>query len=133
MTAHFADAYYFLALLNPRDEGHSAAVKITDSLSGRLLTTAWVLVEVANACARQPARSAFLSLLADMENDPRVSIVAPNDGHFLRGKELFARRKDKDWSLTDCISFVVMDEHGVSDALTADHHFEQAGFRALLR
>ena len=42
-------------------------------------------------------------------------------------------RSDKSWSLTDCISFVVMGEHGITDALTGDRHFEQAGFRALLR
>jgi uncharacterized protein len=41
-------------------------------------------------------------------------------------------RRDKEWSLTDCISFVVMKERGLTEALTADHHFEQAGFKALL-
>jgi len=49
------------------------------------------------------------------------------------GLELYARRPDKSWSLTDCISFVVMTDRGLTEALTGDHHFEQAGFRALLR
>jgi predicted nucleic acid-binding protein len=44
----------------------------------------------------------------------------------------YAKRLDKDWSLTDCMSFVTMQECGISDALTADHDFEQAGFIALL-
>ena len=50
-----------------------------------------------------------------------------------RGIALFAARADKEWGLTDCISFVVMQEHNMTEALTADHHFEQAGFSALLR
>ena len=49
------------------------------------------------------------------------------------GLALYANRTDKDWSLTDCISFVVMNERGITDALTGDHHFEQAGFAALLK
>lgn len=133
MTAVFRDAYYFVALLNPRDEGHAAALRYTSSFSGRLWTTAWVLTEVASACARPPGRSAFLSPLADIENDPRVYIVAPSDDQYGRGKELFAQRPDKEWSLTDCISFVTMKEHRLTDALTADHHFEQAGFTVLLK
>jgi hypothetical protein len=50
-----------------------------------------------------------------------------------RGLALYAARPDKEWSLTDCVSFLVMQDHGVTEALTADHHFEQAGFVALLK
>ena len=56
-----------------------------------------------------------------------------DDDTFARGFDLYARRPDKSWSLTDCISFVVMTDRGLTEALTGDHHFEQAGFRALLR
>lgn len=52
---------------------------------------------------------------------------------FERGVELYHSRLDKQWSLTDCISFVVMSEEGIAEALTGDHHFEQAGFVALLK
>lgn len=47
--------------------------------------------------------------------------------------ELFGKRPDKDWSLTDCISFVVMHDYGLADALTTEHYFEQAGVNALLK
>jgi predicted nucleic acid-binding protein len=47
--------------------------------------------------------------------------------------DLYASRFDKAWSLTDCISFVVMEQQGIREALTGDHHFEQAGFVALLK
>jgi hypothetical protein len=60
-------------------------------------------------------------------------IIAPEDNWFTAGIELYTSRPDKDWSLTDCISFVVMQDRGITDALTGDHHFEQAGFRALLK
>lgn len=133
MRAIFADAYYFVALLNPRDHGHLAAREFTSSFTGQVWTTAWVLTEVANACARPPARSAFLSLLADLESDLHAHIVPPQVEHFRLGREMFAQRSDKEWSLTDCISFVVMEELGLTEALTADHHFEQAGFSALLK
>jgi predicted nucleic acid-binding protein len=72
-------------------------------------------------------------LLADLELDPRVQIAHPEPGLWRRGFYLYADRRDKAWSLTDCISFVVMQERAIADALTGDHHFEQAGFRALLK
>jgi predicted nucleic acid-binding protein len=62
-----------------------------------------------------------------------VEIVPATMEWFERGMELYEGRPDKEWSLTDCISFAVMTERGVSDALTNDHHFEQAGFRILLK
>ena len=66
-------------------------------------------------------------------SDPSVTVIPASEGLFNRGRELFRSRPDKDWSLTDCISFVIMQDHGLRDALTGDHHFEQAGFVALLR
>jgi len=59
--------------------------------------------------------------------------VPPAQDWFDRGVGLYSRRLDKDWSLTDCISFAVMDEFGLTESLTGDHHFEQAGFTILLK
>ena len=65
--------------------------------------------------------------------NPQVKLIPPDVALFDAGVQLFANRPDKEWSLTDCISFVVMQQEGITQALTADHHFEQAGFQALLK
>jgi len=65
--------------------------------------------------------------------DPLTEILAADHNLFERGADLYARRQDKSWILTDCISFVVLTERGLTEALTGEHHFEQAGFRALPR
>lgn len=133
MRTVFADTSYYVALTNPDDEYAGAACEHTGGFGGLLLTTAWVLTEVANHLRHVPNRPLLLSLVADLRDDPRVTIIPPSPGLFDRGLALFAERPDKEWSLTDCISFVVMREQGLSEALTSDHHFEQAGFVALLR
>ena len=133
MSPCFADAYYFFALLSPRDEAHSQAVAFNATLRRPLVTTAWVLTEVADGLAGSPARNLFALLRRRLASDRRVTIIPPESEVFERGVELYENRSDKRWSLTDCISFVVMRQRGLSEALTADHHFEQAGFTALLR
>ena len=72
-------------------------------------------------------------MLDDLRKNPDVQVVPANDALFDEGVQLFANRLDKEWSLTDCISFVVMEQNGLTEALTGDHHFEQAGFVALLK
>ena len=133
MKAVFADTYYSLAILNRDDDAHERAVAASGSVTARTVTTAWVLTEVADAMAGRNARGVFSAFLGSLRRDADVTIVPPQQALFDAGIALYADRRDKEWSLTDCISFVVMREHGLTDALTADHHFEQAGFRALLR
>ena len=132
MRPVFADTVYYLALTNPRDQYAAAAAQFTARFSGAVVTTAWVLTEVASALARGPDRALFLQLYRDLADDRRVTIVPPAEDWFDRGIELYAQRPDKEWSLIDCISFIVMHEYALTDALTADRHFEQAGFRILL-
>jgi predicted nucleic acid-binding protein len=132
MTTYFADTFYFLALLNRDDAAHRRAAAIAAQLPGPLVTTAWVLTEVADAMAAPANRPAFLNLLAILRSNPAVEIVPADAALFDQGVDLYSRRPDKEWSLTDCISFNVMTQHGLTEALTADHHFEQAGFRAVL-
>ena len=88
------------------------------------------------ACLMEPsrarARPRFLTLLETLEADPDVSIIPASDELFRRGVDLYRRRPDKDWPLTDCFSFVVMGDVAANEALTGDHHFQQAGFVALL-
>ncbi len=90
-------------------------------------------MEVANFFSSPTARHLFRDLVQRIRGDKRATIVPATSDLTWRGIEFFNRRTDKDWSLTDCISFIVMQETGMTDALTADHHFEQAGFVALPR
>jgi uncharacterized protein len=133
MTAVFADTYYYLAMLSESDAAHGQAAQLSRSLARQTVTTAWVLTEVADALASPPLRPLFLALYDRLRNNPNVLIVPATRALFEQGIDLYARRPDKEWSLTDCVSFVVMQQYGLTDALTADHHFEQAGFRAILR
>lgn len=133
MKPVFADTVYYLALTNPRDQYSAPAMRFTTGFSGTFVTTAWVLTEVANSLSRGPNRALFFDLYHDLADDLRVTIVPPIQDLFEQGIEFYAQRHDKEWSLTDCISFIVMREYGLTDALTADHHFEQAGFTVLLK
>lgn len=132
MSALFADTFYFLALLNSRDKGHTHAVRY-DAAQPSLITTAWVLTEVGDALSAPENRPVFLGLMDLLREAPEVRIISASDNLFERGVELYRQRLDKDWSLTDCLSFVVMADEKTTEALTGDHHFEQAGFRALLK
>lgn len=133
MTAIFADTFYFLALLNAADEAHAAAIEFAADASKRLVTTAWVLTELADGLAETTGRIIFPEFLRTMENDAQCELIKASDDLWRAGIDLYQRRPDKGWSLTDCISFVVMERLKITDALTADHHFEQAGFNALLK
>jgi predicted nucleic acid-binding protein len=132
MKEVFADTSYFIALLNPSDEAYQQAQAFTAGQRSRLVTTAWVLTELGNFLSRRDLRAQFLGTLKALQSTPSVTIVGSEQRWFDAGLELYTARPDKDWSLTDCISFVVMQDRGISEALTADHHFEQAGFRATL-
>ena len=132
MSAVFGDTFYFLALLNERDTAHSRALEFAESSRG-LTTTVWVLTEVGDACSAPGNRAVFLELLDMLKASPDARIIEASPELFDRGVELFRQRPDKEWSLTDCISFVAMREAAIDEALTGDHHFEQAGFRALLK
>ena len=115
------------------DAGHQDAVNLARTLTARTVTTAWILTEVADALAAPAQRRTALTLFARLRDDPTVTIVPPSEKLFNRGLDFYARRSDKGWSLTDCISFIVMQDEGLGSALTGDRHFEQAGFKALLK
>jgi len=129
----FADTSYLLALLNPRDQWHPAAREWSARLKEPILTTDWVLAEVADAMVVGPNRSAVVAFIRMLRQRDDTEIVPASRTLFDSGLDLFADRPDKEWSLTDCISFVVMGERGLTEALTSDHHFEQGGFTVLLK
>jgi len=132
MTRVFADTFFFLALLNRRDAAHEEALRFYGDATLYFVTTEWVLSEVANASSAPAMRPGFKRLFDLLERDTRVGIIPAGHDAFRRGLELYFSRLDKEWSFTDCTSFGVMDQESIEQALTGDHHFEQAGFRTVL-
>jgi predicted nucleic acid-binding protein len=101
-------------------------------IRGRIATTDAVLLETANALSRPNWRTSAVALFDRLRGHPDVEIVPCSGDLWSRGWDLYRQRSDKAWSLTDCMSFIVMQDRAVTDALTADEHFQQAGFRAVL-
>lgn len=133
MKGCFADTFYYLALLNSRDAQHEAARRLTADLGAKVTTSDWILTELADALAGSRKRASFADLVRDLRSDPDIEVVPCTRSTLDRAIDLYHARSDKAWSLTDCTSFVIMQDRGLIDALTGDHHFEQAGFHALLK
>jgi predicted nucleic acid-binding protein len=132
MSEVFADSFYYIALLNPNDQFHAIALEATRQLQRPIVTTLWILTEVGDALSAITVRKRTHDFLRHIQTDPNVTLIADPSPWYERGLRLFGSRADKNWSLTDCISFEVMTHRQMRDALTGDHHFVQAGFRALL-
>jgi hypothetical protein len=132
-VAIFVDTVYWLALVNRNDRLHRQALEWSTRIEEPLVTTDAVLTEVADALCRADRRRWAVAALEAIRSDKSVTSVAGSAKLFGGGFTLYAGRPDKDWSLTDCMSFVVMKDRKIEQALTADVHFVQAGFRALLR
>ncbi len=135
MTQVFVDTSYVIALLNRSDPHHAAAVDWREKLQSEpweQITTTAVLLELGDGFAAKGRWDLLSPVLRAMCDDQRVSVVSVDVPLIHRARELRDSRVDKDWGLTDCVSFVVMESQGMRDALTADRHFEQAGYRRLL-
>jgi predicted nucleic acid-binding protein len=134
----FWDTAAFVALGNRDDALHEAAVAVSQELAREealVLTTDAVLTEVVNTFSKAAWRPMAKRLIEVLQQSVEVSVaqvVHVNETLWQRGWQLFLERPDKDWGLTDCISFVVMQEHGLTRAFTSDRHFEQAGFVRLM-
>ncbi len=127
------DTGYFIALFTPTDELHARATSWSHHVNERLIVTEYVLVETVNFFSRPKDRASVHQIIDHVQANPFCEIVPASAELFQAGLELHRERPDKDWSLTDCISFVVMNQRSVKRALAYDHNFEQAGFEALLR
>lgn len=133
--AVFLDTAYVNALINTRDQWHETAVNWQRKLAAagrQLVTTEFVLVEIADGLAAVRYRAQAAEVIAVLQASRSVEIIPASSHLFNAALELYRSRPDKDWGLTDCASFVAMGERGLSEALTTDEHFRQAGFRALL-
>jgi predicted nucleic acid-binding protein len=136
MTEVFLDTSYAIALSVSNDEHHERAINLAEQLEAEgagLVTTRAIILEIGNALAGLRYRNAAVQLLDALENDPKVEIIPITEELFARAFDLYRNRPDKEWGLIDCISFIVMEDRKLTNALTADDHFRQAGFRALLK
>lgn len=136
MSEVFLDAAYAIALSSPKDQFHDRALHLANYLETTkttIVTTRAVLLEIGNALSRLQHRQASVRLLIALETDPNVEIVPLSEDVYLRALQLYRERPDKEWGLVDCVSYVVMRERDIQEALTTDFHFGQAGFRVLLR
>lgn len=128
----FIDTGYILALLNTADEHHNRARAASQILQPPFITTEAVLTEIGNALSRQRWRTVALATITDLRTDPDIRVWPVDTGLFDRALRLYGQRLDKEWGLTDCISFVFMQEQGLTQVVTTDHHFSQAGFISVL-
>ncbi len=132
----FVDTVCWIALLNQDDRLHESAdreYKLLMKSGYHFVTTTSILNETANALSDPRFRLAVVESYRRLQMSSRVEIIFVDPRLWSNGWQLYEQRLDKAWSLTDCISFIVMGEHGLTEALTTDEHFQQAGFRALLR
>jgi predicted nucleic acid-binding protein len=135
MPKVFVDTAAWLALLNTSDSLHPQARQVMGTLqqqNTQLITTEFVLLEVADALSTPSIRSQAIAFINKLRQSPLLQIIPCSSTLLASGWELYSQRLDKEWGLTDCTSFVVMTEQQISQAFTSDHHFKQAGFISLL-
>jgi predicted nucleic acid-binding protein len=131
----FVDSAALIALINSKDALHKSAMNVMVDLhrsKAQLLTTELILFEVADALCAPAVRTIAFDFLGGLRLRPTLEIAPTSTELFASGWDLFIRRPDKDWGITDCISSALMEDRGITEAFTSDHHFEQAGFQILL-
>ncbi len=130
----FVDSGFLLALAQPADALHGVAVLWANHLTESFLVSEYVIWEVFNSLSAPLDRAKAHLILSHLEaTDSMYEIVPASPDLFRAGIRLYRERPDKEWSLTDCISFYLMAQRGIRRALAYDLHFTQAGFQALLR
>ncbi len=133
MSPCFADTFFFLALLNRADQQYYRRALELNRVDRPIVTTAWVLLELADHLCDLRNRALVSQIRQAINEDDRFQVQPASQLVLDRATRLYDSRPDKDWSLTDCTSFIVMNDLGITEALTADHHFEQAGFAIIMR
>jgi predicted nucleic acid-binding protein len=135
MSKVFIDTAAWLALINKDDKFHLKAKAVRDRLVAEKLkftTTSQVIIEVANGLSKPPLRQAGIKLIESIKRSPDIRVIHITERLHDKAWAMYKSRGDKEWSLADCMSFIVMREEGVAEAFTTDRHFEQAGFVKLL-
>ena len=133
MSDVFVDTSFVVALVNKNDQYHDLAVDLTERFTGQgLVTTDAILLEIGNALSRNFKRES-VEIIEHFLTSDDVKVIHLHPPLFRRAFDLYKSHSDKQWGLIDCVSFVVMEELAITDALSADKHFEQAGFKVLIR
>jgi predicted nucleic acid-binding protein len=136
MLTRFVDTGGWAAWINPRDVHHQKAVELINEVwqaEGRLVTTNLVLIELSALMIRMKiAKSTQVDLIQEVYLDPSIEVTFIDAVREASAWTLWKSRLDKDWTMVDCSSFILMEEYQLVDALTPDHHFQQAGFNRLL-
>jgi predicted nucleic acid-binding protein len=133
MRKIFVDTSYWIAVLNPTDSLHEFANNLTLTLfPSKLVTSELILNELLNHYSGSGSRFREITsnLTCQIQEDENMEVIPITSQLFASAFQLYAQRQDKAWSHTDCS---IMEELGITEALTYDKHFEQAGFAALLR
>lgn len=129
----FVDTSFVVALVNKNDQHHSLALNQANQFAGkRLITTDAILLEIGNALSRNFKRES-VEIIEDFLTSVDVQVIHLDPALFRKAFDLYKSHSDKSWGLIDCVSFIVMKELGITDALSADRHFEQAGFNILIK
>ena len=136
MPPLFADAGYWIALMHAKDQHHKKALALAKELGPRrILTTQMVLTEALNTVAGygDNIRKFAVDMVKGLSQNPDVEIFPQTASQFREAVQRYESRRDKKWGLTDCASFLVMEERSLNEALAHDRDFEQAGYKALMR
>jgi predicted nucleic acid-binding protein len=131
MKRIFADTFYWIALLNPKDDWYDSVIKVSQSIANsQIITTEEVLTEVltfySNSGSRQRKRT--VNFIKQIMNNPAFQVIPQDHESFVAGLNLYEKRLDKGYSLTDCISMNTMNQLEIIEVLTHDQHFTQEGF-----
>lgn len=126
------DATFVAGYLNPRDQYHAEAVKRLPQVkaASEVVITEAVLVEVGNLLHATQHRLRAAEFIGNCYVTDNITVVPLDTDLLIRALAFYRQHTDKSWGLTDCISFVIMRDRGVTIAVTADSDFQQAGFRA---
>lgn len=137
MKTYFADTNYWIARINKNDTLHPKAREIDSKIRGStIVTSEMVLTEVMNGLAKKGEylRNLVCQFIQALrKNKQTVVIVEQTSLMFSEAFQEYLKHSDKKWGLTDCSSFLIMKQNSITEALTHDRDFEQAGFTALMK
>lgn len=131
---YFLDTSYVVAITHKKDDYHDQAKRVNKNLEKpiELVTSTAVLMEFGSLLSKIHTRKKAFEYIRILKQDKNTKIVYIDSKLFEKSLDFFKKYEDKEWSLVDCSSFVIMQEMNILNALTSDHHFEQAGFNIFL-